>query len=615
MTSRYEVYKTLKTLTPWDLEGEKKIRIGSCNDGGYILVDRFDNCDVVLSFGAGHDISFEKYFANIGKKVFLCDPYENNIEVDNINIQFSPIGLKATPAVDVVSYDLAHIIDIFSLRSKKMLVLKIDIEGDEWDIFDAASDVDLEIFPQIVVEFHWFNNLIHEEFCAKLFRVFTKINKQFTLHHVHANNCADIINIAGFPVADVIELSYIRSDLVKRKRNRGTFPTKIDFSNDRLKPDHLLWFFPFLPSHLDSDEVDGRFGYFEEQKPSSFNISTGALPRILYYSVHEILEFDELRMFSDMGYSVFSYVGAYSDPSSVGHLRRPQSNFFNPKMYDEFKSKGGITPDFLRNFDVAVVMHSSEAAIELLNCRPDMPIILRSIGQSTPDSEKLLLPIRDKIKIIRYSIKERDLPGFMKTDDVIYFGKYLSDFKSWQGGGKLLTFHNSLAKRSYVSAVKIDFYERISEIFPSVLCGAGNELIKNWGGIIAPDDMAAHYANCGLYFYVQVLPPSYTLNFMEALGTGAPVIAPSAEFMCSSFPQEMLSQLAFPAERYEVDDFLNHDDALLYHSFDDAVQKIRWLLDNPAYLESVSKSERLVFREYFDARKISRQWNGLFLSL
>ena len=44
--------------------------------------------------------------------------------------------------------------------------------------------------------------------------------------------------------------------------------------------------------------------------------------RILYVSDHSVLEFDELSLFTDMGYDVFS-CGAYRQPAGHYDLPRP----------------------------------------------------------------------------------------------------------------------------------------------------------------------------------------------------------------------------------------------------------------------------------------------------
>ena len=76
-----------------------------------------------------------------------------------------------------------------------------------------------------------------------------KLNERFTLFHVHANNIAPLAAVGGFVVAPVLELSYVRSNLVERRPSLTWYPTAPDFANDPGIPDTRLWFFPFVPEH------------------------------------------------------------------------------------------------------------------------------------------------------------------------------------------------------------------------------------------------------------------------------------------------------------------------------------------------------------------------------
>lgn len=628
MTSRYETYKVLKELTPWDLVNEEKLKIGSRNDSGYILANKFENCDCVLSFGAGHDISFDQYFSSIGIKVFLFDPYVENLVVNDKNIMFLRIGLKAEPDNNVVSYNLCQILEIFNLKQKKNLILKMDIEGDEWNIFDQASLEELECFSQIVVEIHWLNNLNSKDYSDRAFRVFEKLNKIFTLFHIHGNNCAPVVNVNGFPVADVLELSFIRTCDVKRVDSSTTYPTKLDSANDRFNPDHLLWFFPFVPTvtsekndsfvscDLDSENpILFKNPIIIDSKFKSFNVNRGVKPKILYTSCHEILEYDELRMLTELGYTVFS-TGTFSNPTSQGTFRKPLGTLFNPDLYREFLDGGSkVSSEFLSLFDMAIVMHEAHWVEQILSCNPNFPVIYRSIGQSIPEYEAKLKSYEDRMVVVRYSEKECGIDGFLKEDAIIYFGKYLEDFQCWTGGDRLMTFYNSYTHRSHACAPNVEFYKRISDFFDHQIAGAGNEDLSGNIGLISSDNQNDFYRKCSLYFYVHSMLPSYTLNFIEALGAGAPIVAPSTNFLQTAFTDDFFKAMGFPLSRYEIDDFLNHDTSLLYDSFDDAVIKIRWLLDNPSYTQTVSKKAQKTFREYFDARQISRQWDKLIMSL
>ncbi len=71
---------------------------------------------------------------------------------------------------------------------KENFLLKMDIEGAEFDVFESLSPKLLTRVDQIFIEVHGIGRLTNLDFREKFFRVFSKINSQFTLCHVHANN-------------------------------------------------------------------------------------------------------------------------------------------------------------------------------------------------------------------------------------------------------------------------------------------------------------------------------------------------------------------------------------------------------------------------------------------
>lgn len=66
-----------------------KLRIGSIYDGGYIIIDKLCDYDVLLSCGIANDDTFEHYFVNkYNKKCFAFDGTIYNIPHQHKNIEF-----------------------------------------------------------------------------------------------------------------------------------------------------------------------------------------------------------------------------------------------------------------------------------------------------------------------------------------------------------------------------------------------------------------------------------------------------------------------------------------------------------------------------------------------
>ena len=98
---------------------------------------------------------------------------------------------------------------------------------------------------QLVIEIHALDFLggaaFRDRFCA----VFRKLNRHFTLTHVHANNFDGPNGFAivdGLVIAKLLELTYVRSTTVSRRPSTTLYPTPLDFPNNGTR-DKLLWIY------------------------------------------------------------------------------------------------------------------------------------------------------------------------------------------------------------------------------------------------------------------------------------------------------------------------------------------------------------------------------------
>ena len=83
----------------------------------------------------------------------------------------------------------------------KRIVLKIDVEGAEWDAFAATPDEVLQQIDQLAVEFHWVHDdkhqWVHNE--EKYVRVISRLKEFFHVAHVHQNNYSCVSGLEPFP--------------------------------------------------------------------------------------------------------------------------------------------------------------------------------------------------------------------------------------------------------------------------------------------------------------------------------------------------------------------------------------------------------------------------------
>lgn len=242
------VFEALSLMTPFDIDIPKR-RIGPNTDGGYVFADRIDPSQAIVSYGISTEYRFDRLMAEAGHKVYMFDHTIDGIDRAHANMMWHKEGVAGLSSPPDRLYSIEdHLVrhDILGDR----LILKMDVEGAEFDSLGLCPDETLSRFEQIVLEVHSLVLLNDREFRDRCVAMLRRINRHFTLFHVHANNCdgPDGIRIvAGFPVSNLLELSYIKTSAVTRSASRTLYPTAFDYPNVPAK-DKLLWFYPFLPT-------------------------------------------------------------------------------------------------------------------------------------------------------------------------------------------------------------------------------------------------------------------------------------------------------------------------------------------------------------------------------
>ena len=218
------IYQLLKPKT---ILGKKKIRIGNDNDGGYILLNDFKDIKIAYSFGISNEISFDKYLADKNIDIFMYDHTIEKLPFQNKRFHWKKIGLTDKFGKEDNKKTLYELIKENGHSNIKNMILKIDIEGEEWKIFNDISTDILTQFKYIIVEFH-FSDKIAENYL----KVFTKINISHQIFHLHCNNAGPLIYFDNNIICSLLEISFIIKENNNFINNNDFFPIKnIDNKN------------------------------------------------------------------------------------------------------------------------------------------------------------------------------------------------------------------------------------------------------------------------------------------------------------------------------------------------------------------------------------------------
>lgn len=348
------------------------------------------------------------------------------------------------------------------------------------------------------------------------------------------------------------------------------------------------------------------------------------LPKILYVSCHAVLEYDELRMFSDLGFPFFS-LGSYINPTHPQIPIRPA--LINPKeistAWESYHKMthlnvcAGEPPEwhgklfskeFLDNFDIIILMHIPDWIERNWDVLKGRKVIWRTIGQSTPNVELRLTKCRKEgLKIVRYSPFEKNIRNYIGEDAIIRFGKYKEDFIKWIGSiDQVITVCQSMKSRS--SDCNYDAFLHATRGFRAKIYGQGNENVEEWlraDKIYSYEHLKKVYSENAVYLYTGTKPSCYTLNFMEAMMTGIPIVSIGPTL--SKFENDDYTEVPFLLDSCYDGGWSDDISQMKLKIYD--------FLNDRDKSQSASESLRAIGRQLFDATLIKKQWADFLTSI
>ena len=253
-----------KILKPFKSVNQNLVRIGPKNDGGYIVDKRIINkTNTIITCGLNDDWEFEKSFLRKNQqcKVIAYDHTVNKqFWIKRFKKDFISLILLKKLSLKKI-YNIFKYIDYWFffkknihyskkvvLKKKKnnespikdilnnhnSILLKIDIEGDEYKILKTINKESNKI-NLLIIEFH---NIFKNLYKIKNFLY----NSNFKIIHIHGNNYAGIDKLKN---PNVIELTLINSKKfsVQKQKSKKKYPiNNLDFKNFKRRDDIKIKF-------------------------------------------------------------------------------------------------------------------------------------------------------------------------------------------------------------------------------------------------------------------------------------------------------------------------------------------------------------------------------------
>lgn len=338
--------------------------------------------------------------------------------------------------------------------------------------------------------------------------------------------------------------------------------------------------------------------------------------KILYLSAHSILEYEEVKLFNELGHEVFS-LGSYINPNTPHDPKRPsitsEANEYLLNVALQ-SSKENLHEKLIEWADVIFIMHKPDWVTNNWDKIQGKKVIWRAIGQSTPLVEsQLFIPRLQGLKIVRYSPEEKYIKDYVGEDAVIRFYKDPEEFCGYTGEkSAVLNITQSMKERGRFCGYEI--FKEATEGFDRFLFGTPSKnpdftLMDDplWKGELSYEALKEAYRKYRVYFYTGTYPASYTLNFIEAMMTGIPIVA---------IGRQLADQHFFDMNAYEVDKIIDNGvNGFVSDSIETLREDINYLLSNPDKAKEIGEKGRQTAIKLFGKSVICEQWEEFFKTL
>ena len=236
--SQADVLAALRVFQPASVVSGRKTRIGSENDGGYVMLDDLDRATTAFSLGILDDDNWDVAVASRGIVVKQYDDSIEHAPSRHPKLQFfrSRIGAPETPG----TVSLQGIVGQHATGSGADLILKMDIEGSEWEVLEMVPTDILSRFAQIVCELHDLERMAERDLHTVAMAALTKLSLTHQAIHLHGNNNTPIRIIENVAFPGVVEVSFVARSLYEFEPCTEVFPTDLDRPNHPARSDLFL---------------------------------------------------------------------------------------------------------------------------------------------------------------------------------------------------------------------------------------------------------------------------------------------------------------------------------------------------------------------------------------
>ena len=199
------------------------VRVGNAHDGGYIMLDDAripeGNGRIAYSFGINDDVSWDDGMADRGYQVYMYDPTIEGLPKHRREFHFFRKGIAGRRSEDGLLDTMEHLLMVNRHLGKRNMILKMDVEGYEWEFLESTDGMILEKFDQILLEMHAMIMADTEENKRRKLKALEKLNQTHQLIHLHANNCDSVMHFDEACFPNALEATYVNRSVYQTVEN------------------------------------------------------------------------------------------------------------------------------------------------------------------------------------------------------------------------------------------------------------------------------------------------------------------------------------------------------------------------------------------------------------
>ena len=233
----YYLHQILKMYAVSPESGCKLVRIGGNKDGGYVLAKPYSERKIAYSFGISNNVDWDMLMAKEGYQIYQYDHTINKLPQKHVNFHWHKMGVTGIGFETDELKSLSHILRQNGHEHETGMLLKMDVEGAEYQVFSTEDISVLRQFDQIVLELH---NIFKFPNNYRQNLTFAKLLETHKMVHVHGNNCGKADFYGGLITPDVIGCTFLLKDKYEFEESDKVLPSELDYPNNPTRPEILL---------------------------------------------------------------------------------------------------------------------------------------------------------------------------------------------------------------------------------------------------------------------------------------------------------------------------------------------------------------------------------------